>query len=568
MICSKRLLSAVLSCVLATAVFPTASLVTANAGQISEDSVSDIYDSTNNAESKASISTADAISADEQDMASEEPFNVFDIYNAHQEFVSVKETPPPPPSLYVKKEGIDVSYAQGKIDWKAVKESGVDYAIIRAGYGYAKKYPNQIDTTFKYNIENAQAVGMDVGVYWYSYATPSNKDVIAECENDPEYKKLTTDDQRTRYRAKKAAQNEAESCYEAIKNYKLQYPVYFDIEDESQMGLPTHIISIMVESFCSTLKAKGYYVGLYSYSNLLMTKIYDNVREKYDVWVASVGITESKLKQQYTGSYGMWQYSWTGKVKGISTDVDMDHCYMNYPYIVSPDTYVNSSLPLPSSMPVTQTTVKPANTGVAKGVDVSEWQGEIDWAKVKASGVDFAIIRAGYGMYENQKDKYFEQNIKAAKAAGIDCGVYWYSYATNTSEAKKEAELFYNIIKSYKFEYPAYVEMGCPGISGMNAEQISNIADAFCSYMESKGYYIAIKSYASFLSNKLQSSIFKKYDVWVANHDVEKPQYSGSYSLWQYSGSGQVNGISTAVNLNYAYYSFPSIMKNNHLNGY
>lgn len=161
MICSKRLLSAVLSCVLATAVFPTASMVTANAGQISEDSVSDIYDSTNNAESKASISTADAISADDQDMASEEPFNVFDIYNAHQEFVTVKETPPPPPSLYVKKEGIDVSYAQGKIDWKAVKESGVDYAIIRAGYGYAKKYPNQIDTTFKYNIENAQAVGME-----------------------------------------------------------------------------------------------------------------------------------------------------------------------------------------------------------------------------------------------------------------------------------------------------------------------------------------------------------------------------------------------------------------------
>jgi len=533
---STRLLSAVLSCLIAAAVFPVTTISTAFAGNFSEDSLSDLYDNTNSTESKASVSTENAVSVNENENASEEPFNVFDIYNAHQDYISAAETVEPPP-IYLNAEGIDVSYAQGKIDWKAVKESGVDFAIIRAGYGNANAYPNQVDTWFKYNMEESQKVGMNVGVYWYSYA----KNV-------------------------EGAYNEAESCYNLIKDYKLQYPVYFDIEDKSQMSLSTAQISAMVEAFCSRLQSKGVYVGIYSFANLLTTKIFDSVREKYDVWVAHVGNIKAPA---YTGKYGMWQYSWTGKVKGISYDVDLDHCYINYPYIISPETYVSPSSPPPASMPVVQvTTPKPANTGVARGIDVSEWQGEIDWAKVKASGVNFAIIRAGYGMYENQKDKFFEKNLAGAKAAGIDCGVYWYSYATNVSEAQKEAELFYNTIKDKKFEYPAYIEMGCPGIAGMNAEQISRIADTFCSYIESKGFYIGIRSYASFLSTMLQPYIFEKYDVCVANHDVDKPQYSGSYNLWQYTGSGQVDGISTLVNMDYAYCNFPSIMKNAHLNGF
>ena len=94
-----------------------------------------------------------------------------------------------------------------------------------------------------------------------------------------------------------------------------------------------------------------------------------------------------------------------------------------------------------------------------KGIDVSQYQQNIDFKKVKASGVDFVIIRAGFGKYANQKDPYFESHYKAAKAAGLKVGAYWYSYAATVAEAKAEAQTCINAIKGKTFEYPIYFDL-------------------------------------------------------------------------------------------------------------
>lgn len=94
-----------------------------------------------------------------------------------------------------------------------------------------------------------------------------------------------------------------------------------------------------------------------------------------------------------------------------------------------------------------------------KGIDVSQHQGKIDFSAVKKSGIDFVIIRAGYGKYSKQKDPYFEQNYKNAKAAGLSVGAYWYSYAASAEDAKNEAKTCLEAIKNKKFEYPIYFDL-------------------------------------------------------------------------------------------------------------
>lgn len=203
------------------------------------------------------------------------------------------------------------------------------------------------------------------------------------------------------------------------------------------------------------------------------------------------------------------------------------------------------------------------------GVDVSKYQTNIDWNAVKASGIDFGIIRAGYGKVASQKDPYFEQNMKNAKAAGIACGTYWYSYAKTPDEAKQEAELFASVISGYTFEYPVVLDIEDPSQATLSKEQISSIITAFCDVMESKGYYVSLYSYASFLNDKVYPSVLENYDIWVAHTGVSRPSYTKtSYGMWQYSHKGSVNGISGEVDMNYSYKCYPDLMTKYHLNGF
>lgn len=532
----RRLLSALISCT----VISSCAAFTASAAD-EEGAV--LYDSTNLTESKepepknapTQFEQIEGLGSEHNVQAvsptvNETPFNVFDIYDAHQKYVNQKSGKID--MTYKKSEGIDVSYAQGKIDWKAVKASGVDFAIIRAGYGNAKQYPNQYDTWFKYNMEEAQKVGIEVGAYWYSYAWTAD-----------------------------AARDEAESCYQIIKDYNFTYPIYFDIEEDRHKQMSDYEVSAIVDTFCTTIKSKGYRPGVYSFASLLSSKIYQQVLDKYDVWVAHWNVNSPA----YNKDYGMWQYTDRGSVPGISVAVDRDHCYINYPYLISPQTYVPDGTEKSASVPIYPANV---NKGMASGIDVSVWQGKIDWNKVAKSGKNYAIIRAGYGNLSSQRDKYFEANVKGAQRVGMDCGVYWYSYADSPEDAIREAEACYEVIKGYKFQYPVYYAVEDQCFSSKSSKEISDIISAFCSTLEKKKYYVGVKSYANFLNTKLDSSIFEKYDIWVAHYGVSKPAFNRNYNMWQYTTEEKIDGITGYVNCDYAYLNFPKIMKDVHLNGF
>ncbi len=207
-------------------------------------------------------------------------------------------------------------------------------------------------------------------------------------------------------------------------------------------------------------------------------------------------------------------------------------------------------------------------SGGVKGIDVSKWQGTIDWSKLKAQGIEFAMIQAGYGNLASQEDPMFDYNVQNAHKAGIDCGVYWYSYATTVEDAYREAEVCYQIIKDYKFEYPIMFDIEENSQRDLSTATVSAIIDAFCSRMESKGYFCGVYSYASFLNTKVYKSVLDKYDVWVAHFYVQEPGLDHSYGIWQYTDSGIADGISEYVDFDRAYQDYPYIMKKHHLNGY
>ncbi|MFR0951175.1 MAG: GH25 family lysozyme [Ruminococcus callidus] len=178
-------------------------------------------------------------------------------------------------------------------------------------------------------------------------------------------------------------------------------------------------------------------------------------------------------------------------------------------------------------------------------------------------------MRAGYGKYASQKDPCFEQNMRNAKAAGVACGAYWYSYAVTPAEAKQEAEVFASIVQGYQFEYPLVLDIEDSTQTKLSKEQVSAIIQAFCDTMESKGYYISLYSYASFLNSYVYQSVLEDYDIWVAHFGVSRPSYSKtSYGMWQYSSTGSVSGISGNVDLDYSYKCYPNLMTKYHLNGF
>lgn len=201
-----------------------------------------------------------------------------------------------------------------------------------------------------------------------------------------------------------------------------------------------------------------------------------------------------------------------------------------------------------------------------KGIDVSKHNGKIDWAKVKASGVQFAMLRAGFGRYDNQKDERFEEYYAGATAAGIPVGAYHYSYATNAEQAKQEAETFLGWIKGKKFEYPVAYDIEDAKQSSLGKEIISYIIRAFCDTVEAAGYYVAVYANKSWLETKIDANCKSKYDTWLAQW-TENPTYKGSYGMWQYTSDGKVEGITGRVDMDTAYTDYPSIIKEAGLNG-
>lgn len=203
-----------------------------------------------------------------------------------------------------------------------------------------------------------------------------------------------------------------------------------------------------------------------------------------------------------------------------------------------------------------------------KGIDVSKWQGVIDWAKAKADGVEFAILRAGYG--QNNIDEYFKRNADECTRLGIPFGVYWFSYAYNVDRAEREAQYCLDAVAPYKLSYPVAFDFEYDSVDYAKKKGVtitktlaSALARAFLGKIEEAGYYAVLYANADYLSRYFDAELPKRYDTWLASwpsnpNPDNKPASAGG--LWQYTSKGAVDGISGNVDMNYAYYDYPSLI--------
>ncbi len=204
-----------------------------------------------------------------------------------------------------------------------------------------------------------------------------------------------------------------------------------------------------------------------------------------------------------------------------------------------------------------------------KGIDVSHHNGTIDWDKVKADGIEFAILRCGYGRKSvRQIDRQFERNYSECKRVGIPVGVYHYSYAKSADDAALEADFMLELLAGKQFEYPVVFDIEDKGQEAYGKNVLTEITVAFCEKIEKAGYYVSIYTNVDWFENKLDLEKLGAYDKWLA-HWASSPKWDNSFGgLWQYSDSGRVNGIETAVDMDISYRDYPSIIKRAGLNGY
>ena len=203
-----------------------------------------------------------------------------------------------------------------------------------------------------------------------------------------------------------------------------------------------------------------------------------------------------------------------------------------------------------------------------KGIDVSKWNGNINWDKVKSAGINFAIVREGYGKRDpRQIDKKFKDNINGAKNAGIYTGIYHYSYADSVEDAINEARFCLENISDLKPEYPVIIDIEDKEQLKLSNRQRTDIVKAFCNEIEKAGYYAMFYCNLNWLKNYLfKDELLPKYNLWLAQWSDDKPYcFCG---IWQYSSCGKVDGISGNVDLNIFYKNYPEIIKSKGLNGF
>ncbi len=196
------------------------------------------------------------------------------------------------------------------------------------------------------------------------------------------------------------------------------------------------------------------------------------------------------------------------------------------------------------------------------GIDVSVYQGDINWQKVKASGVDFVIIRLGFRGYVSGKlvlDSNFIKNIEGALAADLDVGVYFFSQAITTREAVEEAKMCLKYLAPYKnkITYPVAIdtEFVNSSTARTNRRNVTNkvrtdVCIAFCETVKNAGYKPMVYSNENWLLNNIQLSRLNNYDIWYARYGAKTLTYPYDFEIWQFTGSGKVDGISVAVDIN------------------
>ena len=200
------------------------------------------------------------------------------------------------------------------------------------------------------------------------------------------------------------------------------------------------------------------------------------------------------------------------------------------------------------------------NAVSVKGIDVSKYQGDIEWKKVASDGVEFAIIRLGYRGYgtgEIMLDEKAKKNMKEASEVGIKVGVYFFSQAINEKEAKEEAEFVIENIKGYDIDYPIVFDTedvinDDARANDLSVDDRTIIAKTFCDYIKDCGYTPVIYANLRWFNLALNMKELEEYDKWYAYYD-EKIYFPYKISMWQYSENGKVNGIEGAVDMNISF---------------
>ncbi len=193
------------------------------------------------------------------------------------------------------------------------------------------------------------------------------------------------------------------------------------------------------------------------------------------------------------------------------------------------------------------------------GIDVSKYNKDIDWMRVRASGIEFAIIRAGYRGSSSGvlvEDPYFRQNLAGAKAAGVRIGVYFFTQAITPDEAREEAEAVASLVNASDLALPVFLDVESSGnSSGGRADPLdkatrTEIVRVFCESAESLGYRAGVYANKTWMNNKLDMSVLAPFTKWLAQYRAGGPTYDGDYSIWQYTSSGAVDGIVGRVDMN------------------
>ena len=194
--------------------------------------------------------------------------------------------------------GIDVSKWNSNINWNAVKKSGVNFVIIRCGYRGSSAGSLIEDPMFRTNIQGATAAGIKVGIYFFTQAMDEREAV-----------------------------EEASMVLELVKNYKISYPIFLDVESSGGRAdaIDKETRTAVCKAFCQTIQNKGYTAGIYANKNWLENKIDPSALSAYKIWLAQYA-----AKPTYTGRYNLWQYSSTGRINGINGNVDMNLSYLGY----------------------------------------------------------------------------------------------------------------------------------------------------------------------------------------------------------------------------------------------
>ena len=203
-------------------------------------------------------------------------------------------------------------------------------------------------------------------------------------------------------------------------------------------------------------------------------------------------------------------------------------------------------------------------------IDVSKWQGTINWATVKNAGVSHAMIRAGYGNSVRQIDPQFKRNTAQCIALGIDWGVYWYSYATSPEMARQEARCCLQTIKGLKPTMPVAYDIEYePGILALDNATRTAMVKAFLSEIETAGYYGILYASRDFIANKLNYKELAQYDVWCAQYG-SRCTCPLPFGIWQYSSSNPLGipGYGASLDCNHVYKDYPAIIQSAGLNGF